>query len=46
MQLLLAIEQYINKSGMDKKLLQLIKVRTSQINSCAYCLDMYMKEAI
>ncbi len=43
---LLNVEQYIAKSGMDKKLLNLVKIRASQINSCAYCLDMHSKEAI
>ena len=46
MQVVLNVEQYIAKSGMDKKLLHLLKVRASQINSCAYCLDMHIKEAI
>ena len=43
---LLNVEQYIAKSGMDKKLLNLMKIRASQINSCAYCLDMHYKEAV
>lgn len=46
MQVVLNVEDYIAKSSLDKKLLQLIKVRASQINSCAYCLDMHIKEAI
>ena len=45
LQLLLNIEAYIGKSGLDKKLLGLLKTRASQINSCAYCLDMHYKEA-
>ncbi|MEP6684248.1 MAG: carboxymuconolactone decarboxylase family protein [Parafilimonas sp.] len=40
------VEQYLNKSGLDKKLVCLLKFRASQINSCAYCLDMHSKEAI
>ena len=45
-EVLLNVEQYIARSGMDKKLLNLLKIRASQINSCAYCLDMHSKEAI
>ncbi len=45
-QLLLNIEEYVAKCGLDKKLLHLLKIRASQINSCAYCLDMHYKEAI
>lgn len=39
-------ENYLHSSGMDLKLLELIKYRVSQINGCAYCLDMHHKEAI
>jgi AhpD family alkylhydroperoxidase len=39
-------EMYLHKSGLDLKLLELIKYRVSQINGCAYCLDMHHKEAI
>ena len=45
-ELLLNVELYLAKSGMDKKLLNLVKMRASQINSCAYCLDMHSKEAL
>jgi AhpD family alkylhydroperoxidase len=45
-QVVLNVEQYLNKSGLDKKLVCLLKFRASQINSCAYCLDMHFKEAI
>lgn len=37
---------YLNKSAIDHKLQELIKYRVSQINGCAYCLDMHHKEAI
>ncbi|NII27168.1 carboxymuconolactone decarboxylase family protein [Pseudoflavitalea sp. X16] len=40
------VEAYIAKSGLDQKLVKLLKFRVSQINSCAYCLDMHYKEAI
>jgi AhpD family alkylhydroperoxidase len=42
---LLAIERYVASSGIDLKLLHLIKLRASQINGCAYCIDMHSKDA-
>lgn len=39
-------EMHIKNSGLDHKLLELIKTRVSQINGCAYCLDMHWKDAI
>ncbi len=45
-QALFALEKYIaDKSGLDKVLIHLIKLRASQINGCAYCVDMHVKEA-
>lgn len=42
----LELEKYIKeKSGIDHRLLHLIKLRASQINGCAYCVDMHVKEA-
>lgn len=42
----LALENYVSaKSGLDSNLLHLIKLRASQINNCAYCIDMHVKEA-
>ena len=35
---------YLNKSALEKKLLNLIEYRVSQINGCAYCLDMHSKD--
>lgn len=43
---LMKTESYLKKSGLDHKLLELMKYRVSQINGCAYCLDMHHKEAI
>jgi len=37
---------YLKKSGLDQKLLTLVDYRVSQINGCAYCLDMHHKDAI
>jgi AhpD family alkylhydroperoxidase len=44
-QSLLKIEIAVKKSGIDIKLLELMKLRASQINGCAYCIDMHFKEA-
>ncbi|CAM3941403.1 carboxymuconolactone decarboxylase family protein [Mucilaginibacter galii] len=40
-----ALEGYIQKSGLDKNLYELIKIRASQINGCAYCLNMHTRDA-
>lgn len=40
------LQDYVDNCGLDKKLLELMRFRISQINSCAYCLDMHFKEAI
>lgn len=45
-QAMMHVQQYVDKSGLDVKLLELLRFRVSQINSCAYCLDMHYKEAI
>ena len=39
-------EMYLKKCGLDHKLLELIKCRVSQINGCAYCLDMHSKDLL
>ena len=39
------LERYLSQCGLDDKLLCLIKVRASQINRCAFCIDMHTKEA-
>ena len=39
-----AIEEFIDNSSLDPKLLELIKLRVSQKNGCAYCVDMHYKE--
>ena len=35
---------YLAKSGLEKRLLELLDFRVSQINGCAYCLDMHSKD--
>lgn len=42
---LLGVEKYIHGSGLEPTLLHLIKIRASQINGCAYCIDMHWKDA-
>ena len=42
---LLALGKYVGASGLEKPLLELVKIRASQINGCAYCLDMHTKDA-
>ena len=44
-QAMLGLEQYVRKSGLEHSLLELVKMRVSQINGCAYCLDMHSKDA-
>ena len=41
---MLSLEQYLRRSGLEESLLHLIKLRASQINGCAYCLDMHWKD--
>ncbi|MEL6537379.1 MAG: carboxymuconolactone decarboxylase family protein [Bacteroidota bacterium] len=41
---LMALEQAINNSGISIQLLEIIRLRVSQINGCAYCVDMHHKE--
>jgi AhpD family alkylhydroperoxidase len=41
---MLGLEQYLHQSSLDAKLLDLVKLRASQINGCAYCIDMHWKD--
>lgn len=45
MHAMLGLERQVQKSGLDSRLLDLIRMRSSQINGCAYCLDMHSKDA-
>lgn len=47
---MMGLEQYLDtqakdQDGVEKSLLELVKVRVSQLNQCAYCLDMHTKDA-
>ncbi len=42
---MLALEGHVRASGLEHALLELVKTRVSQINGCAFCLDMHTKDA-
>jgi AhpD family alkylhydroperoxidase len=39
------LENFVDSCGLERPLLELVKMRASQINGCAYCLDMHSKDA-
>jgi len=43
---MIAFNRYTRDTSLDKKLIELIKIRASQINGCAFCLDMHVKDAL
>ena len=45
LQAMLGLQNYVNGSGLEYSLLELVKMRASQINGCAHCLDMHFKDA-
>ena len=45
MQALLRLQKEVEGSGLERPLLELIKIRASQLNGCAYCIDMHTKDA-
>ena len=46
MKALFGLNSYIRKCKIDLKLAHLVEFRVSQINGCAYCLDMHWKDAV
>ena len=42
---MLELEKYLANSGLERPLYELVKLRASQINGCAYCIDMHSKDA-
>ena len=38
-------QKFLNDSGMDKTLMELVKLRASQLNGCVFCLDMHLADA-
>jgi AhpD family alkylhydroperoxidase len=41
---MLALEAFLHASGLEPTLIHLIKLRVSQLNGCAYCIDMHWKD--
>jgi AhpD family alkylhydroperoxidase len=44
-QAMLGLERQVRQAGFDDRLLDLVRMRASQINGCSYCLDMHSKDA-
>ncbi len=44
-QAMAGLERYVRNCGLEHALLELVKTRASQINGCAYCIDMHTKDA-
>ncbi len=42
---MLELEKFVHTSGLERPLYELVKTRASQLNGCAYCLDMHTKDA-
>lgn len=42
---MVGLEAYLREAGFDKAFMHMIKLRASQINGCAYCIDMHWKDA-
>jgi len=40
-----AMQDYVERTGLDHSVLELVKLRASYINGCAYCVDMHSKDA-
>jgi len=45
MKTMFGLEKYLAQCGLEPALIDLIKLRASQINGCAYCIDMHTKDA-
>ena len=45
MEAVLGLERYVRAGDLEPRLLELLKVRASQLNGCAYCLDMHHRDA-
>lgn len=43
---MLGLEKAVLQSGLDRRLYELIKLRASQINGCAYCINMHTRDAM
>src|SRR5207245_139618 len=45
LQAMLALEKHLSGCGLDHRFIHLLKLRASQINGCAYCIDMHSLDA-
>jgi AhpD family alkylhydroperoxidase len=45
LKIMMEMEKYTKTTGIDRKLRELIKIRASQINGCAYCINMHTSDA-
>jgi AhpD family alkylhydroperoxidase len=45
MKAMFALGKYLSSSGLEHGLRELVKIRASQLNGCAYCIDMHTKDA-
>jgi AhpD family alkylhydroperoxidase len=45
-QAMLGLERAVRKSSLEPALLELVKLRASQLNGCGYCIDMHTKDAL
>lgn len=45
MRAMYGLEKHIRECGLEKSLIELVKLRASQINGCGYCIDMHWKDA-
>ena len=43
--ILVTLDHFVKNCGLERILLELVKIRASQINSCAFCIDMHTKDA-
>lgn len=46
LQALLGVQKAVNESGLEHSLLELVKLRVSQLNGCAFCIDMHFRDAV
>jgi len=42
---MMQLESHVRQSGLEHRLMELVKIRASQINGCAYCIDMHTRDA-
>ncbi len=42
---MMGLEKYVHQSDLESSLVELVKMRASQLNECAYCIDMHSKDA-